>query len=284
MDTLRLRPTWATVLAWLAALALCGMVTAPQPPRHGYTGRPPGAEPLDGPLGEDSFRLFEDRGLSGASDFKRHITGFKPHRPHRLAGYIQDGMTSLRWDLPDGVVVVFYDHSNARGRQCVIWGSGEVRDLVPWRFTNRVARWAWFYVGGGENPSPQILEGRATRPLGTRPTRAPVPDDGMFLFTNGAFKGLRQKVSNVTELPPGELQPITSGPDGPLESLQSLQWNLPYGVIVVLYENPDLTGRQFAVWGKGELSSARRWGSEGTVAGWAWFFVGSPQALATPDS
>jgi hypothetical protein len=271
------------VLAWLAAGALAGMVSGPQRGRSGYTPRPPGAEPLSLTVGEDVFRLFQDRGLTGASELKRPVTEFKPHRPYRLAKYMKDGMTSLCWNLPEGVVVVFYDHSNARGRQYVIWGSGEVDDLVPWQFSDTVSKWAWFYVGGVDDPSKRILAARASRPLGTRPTRAPVPADGMFLYASNSFNGLRQKVCEVTTHPPGVLQPITTAAGGPLEALHSMQWRLPHGVVVMLYEKPDLTGRQFAVWGRGELRATRHWGSDGTVAGWAWFYVGSPETLATPE-
>jgi len=282
MNMAKFRLPLRTAIAWAIVGALGGMVTLPPRPHAGYTPRPPGSEPLIRPMPDDAFRLFEDRGLSGASDLKRLVTEFKPYRPHPLAGYIKDGMTSLRWNLPEGVVVVFYDHSNARGRQYVIWGSGQADYLVPWRFSDKVSRWAWFYLGGVDNPSRRTLSGRALRPLGARPTRAPVPDDGMFLYASNSFNGLRQKVCDVTTHPAGELQPITAT-DGPLEALHSLQWSLPYGVIVVLYEKPDLTGRQFAVWGKGELRSTRHWGSDGTVAGWAWFFVGAPETLAMPE-
>jgi hypothetical protein len=282
MHPRRARLPSAAAAALLAVLVLGGMAALSRDARSGYAQRPPGAEPPRHVTGGDSFRLFQDRNFSGPSDLKRPVTEFKPHKPPRLAGYVKDDMSSLRWALPEGVVVVLYDHSNARGTQFVIWGSGEVRDVVPWQFTDKVARWAWFYVGGVDDPPRTVLHGRATRPLGTRPTRAPVPAEGLFFFASGDFKGLRQKVDDLYDFAPGELHPIT-GPDGPLESLQSLQWSLPYGVVVMLYEKPDMTGRQFAVWGKGELSSTRRWGSTGAVAGWAWFFVGSPDVLATPE-
>jgi hypothetical protein len=270
------------VLAWLAVAALGGMAFAPPGVRRGYTPRPPGSEPTTLNVGDDAFRLFLDPGFGGSSNLKRPVTEAKPHRLYRPGRYMKDGVSSLCWSLPEGVVLVFYDHSNARGSQYVIWGSGEVDDLAPWQFNDKVARWAWFYVGGVDSPQKHVLAGRALRPLGTRPTRAPVADDGMFLYAASTFNGLRQKVSDVTAHPPGELQPITT-PDGPLDALHSLQWSLPHGVLVVLYENPDLTGRQLAVWGKGELRATRHWGSDGTVAGWAWFHVGTPETLPTPE-
>jgi len=283
MTAAKLRLPLGTLIASVTVAALGGMATQAPKPQWGHAPRPPGSDPLARPMPEDAFRLFEDRGFSGASDMKRPVTEFKPHRPHSLAGYMKDGMSSLRWSLPEGVVVVFYDHSNARGRQFVIWGSGQADYLLPWQFSDTVSRWAWFYLGGVDDPARRTLSGRALHPLGARPTRAPVPEDGMFLYASNSFNGLRQTVGNVTAHPAGELQPVTAGAGGPLESLQSLQWSLPYGVIVVLYEKPDLTGRQFAVWGKGELRSTRHWGSDGTVAGWAWFFIGSPETLATPE-
>ena len=277
-----IRLSVGAVLAWLAVTALGSMATAPPGVRRGYTPRPPGAEPSTLNVGDDAFRLFLDPGFGGSSDLKRPVTDAKPHRLYRPGRYLKGGMSSLCWNLHEGVALVFYDHSNARGSQFVIWGSGEVTDLAPWQFSDKVARWAWFYLGGVDSPQKHLLAGRALRPLGTRPTRAPVADDEMFLYATSGFNGLRQKVSDVTAHPPGELQPVLA-PDGPLDALHSLQWSLPHGVIVVLYENAEQTGRQLVVWGKGELRATRHWGSDGTVAGWAWFYVGTPETLATPE-
>jgi hypothetical protein len=234
---------------------------------------------VTGPIHENSFRAFQDRSFSGATDLKRNVTEHKPRRLHKLAAYTKDDMASLRWSLPPGVVVLFYDHSNARGAQAVIWGEGEVECLATWWFSDIASRWTWVYVGGVDDVPRKTLDGRASRPLGSRPTRAPLPDDAMFIYRGNGFKGERQTVDGVTGRPAGELQPITAWPDG---SLHSLQWRLPYGVVVVFYEKADRSGRLFAIWGSGELRSASRWGSDGTVAGWSWFFVGSPEAAASP--
>jgi hypothetical protein len=279
-----LRLSLGTVIALATVAAVAGMGTQPSQPHRGYAPRPPGSEPLTRSLTDDAFRTYLDGGFSGQAQLRKAVTESRPYRAHRLAKYTNNDMTSLCWNLPEGVVVVFYDHSNARGKQYVVWGSGQADDLVPQRFNDTVSRWAWYYLGGVDDPPQRMLKALALRPLGARPTRAPVPDDGMFLYASNSFNGLRQKVSNVSTHPPGELQPITAPPDGPLESLHSLQWSLPVGVIVVLYEKSDLTGRQFAVWGSGEQRSTRRWGSAGTVAGWAWFFVGAPGTPAPPES
>ncbi len=66
---------------------------------------------------------------------------------HSLRGSaVHDQMTSLTWNLPGHVIVVFYEHPNGTGRQFVIWRSGSVTHLNAHGFNDCVSAWAWFQV------------------------------------------------------------------------------------------------------------------------------------------
>jgi hypothetical protein len=58
-----------------------------------------------------------------------------------------DRMTSLRWNLPEGVVVVLYDNVDGTGRQLAIWGRGEVETITPFNMNDRVSSWASYRLG-----------------------------------------------------------------------------------------------------------------------------------------
>ena len=94
-----------------------------------------------------------------------------------------------------------------------------------------------------------------------------MPDDAIFLYTNGAFRGRRAPLANVTGYQQRDFHLLV---DTMEQSVASLQWSLPAGVLVVLYGGPDGTGKQFVIWGKGEQRSTSRWGGDG-VSSWAWF-------------
>ena len=228
---------------------------------------PPGAEPLTGMIPDDSFLLLQHEGYQGSGARKENLTEFKPHRAHNLKGYLKDDMSSLKWNLPDGVLVVLYQHSGSRGQQLPIWGAGQLPSVKPWDFDDKVSRWSWFFLGNVANPPRHMLKGRSLRPTGARPTKAPLPDDAIFLWTNGGFRGRRAPLADVTGYPQRDFHLLV---DDMEQSVASLQWSLPPGVIVILYGKPDGTGKQFVIWGKGEQRSTRRWGGGG-VSSWAWF-------------
>ncbi len=244
-------------------LAACLVVMAQTGPP-----RPPGAEPLEGSaVGEDTILLFPEQDFRGSARRLQTLTDHKPHRAASLKGYLKGDVSSLKWNLPAGVLVVLYERAGGRGRQLAFWGSGQLASLKPAAFDDEASRWAWFYVGSADDPPKQLLKGRALHPLGSRPTRAPVPADGMYLYSAGQFRGLRDPITDVTGRQAGELHTISPAME---TTVASLQWNLPQGVIVILYGEPDGTGRQLVIWGKGEKRFTRRWGGD-KVASWAWF-------------
>jgi hypothetical protein len=122
------------------------------PPRD--PPRPPGTRDThDCP--RDSMFLYWHAGFRGRDPHVvGHVTGFEAGIPHDFEdrGFlrnIKDDMSSLKWNLPPGVVVVFYQHAGGRGQRIAIWGRGQKRSLGDWGFNDKVSRWAWYSTGAG---------------------------------------------------------------------------------------------------------------------------------------
>jgi hypothetical protein len=124
----------------------------PRPPRN--PPRPPGTrDTRDCP--ENSMILYWHADYRGRRPHViRRVTGFERGLPHDFESQgglrnIKDDMTSLKWNLPAGVVVVFYQHAGARGERIAIWGRGQKRSLRDWGFNDKVSRWAWYSTESG---------------------------------------------------------------------------------------------------------------------------------------
>ena len=218
--------------------------------------------------------IFESANYSGKHETIAGVShGNKPGEPHPIPN-MNDEMTSLRWNLPPGVVVVFYENGEGTGEQFTIWGRGQVDTVSPFKFNDKASRWAWFYAGGVDNPSEELRSGSIVRPHGTADTTSPVAEDTMELFKDRNFKNDMQKVGPVTDMQAGQLQKL---PNYLADHLSSLRWNLPPGVVAVFYEDADGKGRQAAVWGKGEVNAVSEWKFNDKASRWAWYFVGTPK-------
>ena len=66
---------------------------------------------------------------------------------YHAVGSVNDQLTSLRWNVPEGVLVVFYDNIDGTGRQFTIWNKGEVPTVSPWNFNDRASSFAWYRLG-----------------------------------------------------------------------------------------------------------------------------------------
>lgn len=261
----------------VATLLLClagGMGADSARVHAGYSPRPLGTSESAVAGAEDSLDIFENANYGGKHETISGVShSNKPGEPHQIAN-MNDEMTSLRWNLLPGVVVVIYENGDGSGEQFTIWGKGQVDTLSPFKFNDKASRWAWFYAGGVDNPSEELRAGAIARPHGTADTTSPVAEDTMELFKDRNFKNDMQKVGPATEMQPGQLQKL---PNFLADHLTSLRWNLPPGVVVVFYEDNDGKGRQAAVWGKGEVSSVSEWKFNDKASRWAWYFVGSPK-------
>jgi len=64
--------------------------------------------------------------------FSLHVMDFK------------DCLSSLRWNLDEGIVVQFSENHEGGGRIYQIWGSGEDADTHNNGFGDRASSWSWY--------------------------------------------------------------------------------------------------------------------------------------------
>ncbi|HEV8606683.1 MAG TPA: hypothetical protein VGQ99_15010 [Tepidisphaeraceae bacterium] len=266
-------------MRWLKPHAIVGLVIfawavgcAPKPEETTFRGislRPPGASEVDGALPQNAIYMFENRDFKGKVSRIENITSQPPGLTDRV-GARSDDMTSLEWDLPAGIVVVFYENADGTGNQFPIWGRGQLDSVSKWAFNDKVSRWAWYSVGGAANSSASLERGMMP-PHMARPTTN-LPSDTLELYSDRDLKGQLKTISPVTS----ESQLEYHGAGMINDQMTSARWNLPEGILVVFYDNIDGTGRQLAVWNKGEHPTVTPWNMNDKVSSWAWYRLGEP--------
>ena len=144
------------------------------------------------------------------------------------------------------------------------------------KFENKAGAWAWCYVDGWEDAPSHIRNGFAVRPLMTRKAGKRPAEDTLELHKDEAVRDKGKdmmRIEDITDRPQGEMQRI----EGRLEDkVSSLRWNLPPGIVVILYENADGTGRQLPIWGDGDHVKLRP--INDCISAWGWYDV-----AAEPD-
>jgi hypothetical protein len=281
MNPYRTKSIGAIGLA-LAAITTSVVVLAQQTPparqasdevQRGYIAAPPGSQTLNTAMDPTSMQLFSSADFKGTqATLLGKGTSIPAGQPRELPEGLPDTLSSIRWNLPHGIVVVFYEDAAMKGEQMVLWGSGQQSDLHTWDFNDKASRWAWFGVGGGD-PSAQN-EAAMLAPHGSEALATAVPDNTIQLFKDHKFASDMQQINPVTAVKGGELQKMSGKLD---DSLTSLRWNLPEGVIVMLYEDADGKKDRVAIWGKGQLSDLNLWDFNDKVSRWSWAYIGSPE-------
>jgi hypothetical protein len=229
-----------------------------------------GAEP-DDEVDENTIRVFRDADFKGKEQIIHPVTAERPYRLHVLDKKLRNKVSSIEWNLPRGVVAVFYDETNGTGQQYVVWGSGRRGALQDADFKKRASAWVWIYVDGWENAPSEVRGGFSVRPLMTSESKERLPEDTLEFHKD---VGVRDKgkdllrIESVTDKPQGALQPITEHLDN---KVTSLRWNLPPGRVVVLYDKADGTGRRMPLWGDGQVSDLRT--IDNRISAWAWYDV-----------
>ena len=231
--------------------------------------RPPDTEALTAPVAEGSLYFFRDSNFRGNATQVPVLTDAMPGQIQPL-GDPADSMTSLRWNLPPGVLVVLYEDAEGRGNQMAVWGSGQVNSVSPWKFNDRVSRWAWYYIGDGQvkTVSDALVRGRSQRPPGASPTAA-LPVGTIEFYQNAGLKGTLTTVGPIDRLQQAEYH----DPGRATDSMSSLRWNLPPGIVAVLYEDAGGLGRQLVIWGSGQYDSVSRFDFNDKVSRWAWYDI-----------
>ena len=223
----------------------------------------------DDAVGENTIRVHRDADFQGKEQVVHPVTSERAARLHVLEKKLRDKTSSIEWNLPRGVLVIFYDHTNGTGRQFPIWGSGRRGSLEEVDFENRAAAWAWAYVDGWDDAPRHVRSGFAVRPLMTKESKERAAENSLELHRDTGARDKRDhvlKISPVTDRPQGVPQPVGGGLDN---KVSSLRWNLPPGVVVILYDNADGTGRRQPFWGHGEMDDIRAMNNR--TSAWAWY-------------
>jgi hypothetical protein len=254
-----------------------------QPPTQtpGASARPQGTEDVTAAITEDTIQFYKD------ADYKDAVTQLDGVTKSNKGGQaldlqqgLEDSLTAMRWNLPPGVVVVLYEDDGGKGEQFAIWGKGQTPSIAKFDFDNKASQWAWFYVGGVTNPAPHLRSAQSSSPLGAEHASGEVADNSLQLFKSKDFAANEAMVSNVTSQPAGKLNTL---PQDLPDSLTSLRWNLPPGVVVVFYQDSSGLKQQAAIWGNGQIADIDVWDFNDKVSRWAWYNVaGTTTPSTTP--
>jgi hypothetical protein len=239
-------------------------------PSRGRIAAPPGSETLTADVADNTIELFESHNFDGttatlnASEAAPQSGGLS-----ELPRGLNDSLTSLRWNLRPGIIVVFYEDGAGKGEQLVIWGKGQSADISRWDFNDKASRWAWYNVGAA---GPGASAGGARLPHGAHALSESVPDNTLQLFVDKKFENDMKQVSPVTGQAAGQLHTV---PAAEADSLTSLRWNLPDGVIVLLHQDADGRKQQAAIWGEGQIEDLDVWDFNDKASRWSWAYVGA---------
>jgi len=280
MERLFLRVGGLAVAAWMVMLA----AGPAQDKSRGPTGaspRPYGTDDLTASVNDDAVQLFRD------SDFKNDFAPLdgvtksnKGGQTYDLPDELNDSLSSVRWNLPAGVVVVLYEDVGPKGEQLALWGKGQVSHLAKFDFNDKASRWAWYYVGGVTSPSRNLQDAASNGPLGAEIGSSAIGEDALEMFKDKNFKNTSATVSGVTGHPSATLERL---PKDLPDSMTSLRWNLPPGVVVVFYQDASGLKQQAAIWGSGQMPDIDVWDFNDKVSRWGWYYVGAPGASSTAN-
>jgi len=92
---------------------------------HAKTKQPLHAQECSVALTMGSIVFYKDTDFEGKEEVFK-VKGLAPHEMHKIGGKLSGSISSLRWNLPSGMIVVLYGSSSSNpSRQYVIWGEGQ---------------------------------------------------------------------------------------------------------------------------------------------------------------
>lgn len=256
----QIKTTSGPVIHMVLLIVLAGCATQDE-----LTVGPPlplNTEALRAPLAEDSVYLFADRDFQGDTTRLDHLTATPPATAYSLDN--RHGISSVRWKLAPGMLLVLYEGPGGRGNQLSLWGQGQASSLSQWQANDMISQWAWYNLAGPP--------GAASRPLGAAQTGV-MAQATLELYRDRDLQGTLTSIGPVTQFPAGVLHKTGAAAD----EMTSLRWNLPPGVVVVLYEDAEGRGRQLTLFGRGQYPSVSLWDFNDKVSRWAWYDLGAGQ-------
>jgi hypothetical protein len=222
----------------------------------------------------DTIQFFRDPHFKHQTDLANVSVTQTAGQAHEMPSGLEDSVSSLRWSLPPGVLVMLYEDDGAKGEQLALWGIGQIDSLATFDFDNKASQWAWYYVGSAPHSSEVILRGAAV-PVGAVvvSSTTPVPQSTLQMFKSKNFEANTVTLNPLTQA----ANTLHTLPEDLPDSLTSLRWNLPPGVVLMFHQDADGGKQQVALWGSGEIADLDVWDFNDKASRWAWHYVGSPE-------
>lgn len=227
------------------------------------------AQPLATTLSANTIQLCVDNEFKGDTTNLEGVT--KSHAAGTLNEFPADydnSITSLRWHLTPGTLVVLFDDAAGKGPQLALWGKGQIPDLGKVDFNEKATRWASYDIGGGGTPR---SAGNMIMPHGAQALDAPLPDGSFIMFDDQMFKGNEQRVSGITGQKAGDWVKFPT--EGENE-LSSVRWSLPEGTIVILSAE-DAGNDNIVLFGEGQYSDLGSVDFDNQASRWSWAHIGA---------
>lgn len=235
----------------------------------GHMDTPKYAQPLAGNVPANTIQVFADNEFKGDTTNLENVT--KSHAAGTLNEFPADydnAITSLRWHLTPGTLVVLFDDAAGKGPQLALWGKGQIPDLGKVDFNEKATRWASYDVGGGATPR---SAGSMVMPHGAQALDAPLSEGSIITFDDQMFKGEERRVAAITSQRAGEWIKF---PGEGENSLSSIRWSLPEGTVVILAAE-DGGNDNIVLFGEGQYSDLGSVDFDNQASRWSWAHIGA---------
>lgn len=236
----------------------------------GYMATPKYAQSLDTTLSENTIQICVDNDFKGEQNTVKDV--LKMHQPgtmNELPANFDDSITSLRWNIEPGVLVVLFEDPTGKGQQLALWGKGQIPDLGKVDFNETASRWAWYNVGGGAQTR---STGDVQLPHGAQPSDGSEPVGSMVFFDDQNYLEDPDRVNGLSGIKAGEWREFTNGKEN---AASSMRWNLPEGVIVILAAE-DGGNDNIILFGEGQNPDLAACDFNNRASRWSWAYIGAP--------
>ena len=256
-------------LVTAAALGFSAAAGRLADPATGFSERPIGTQSVSAAMAEQCVQFFRDKNFGGDMTQISEVTAKTAWDGHSFETKSKH-FSSVRWNLPRGVIVTLFAGPDCTGKCMSVWGSGEVAELSTWKMNDDLAGWSWNYIGGVAEPSKTLKNGMSERPKYAKVAEG-VQEDSLHLFKNRDVKGEPQLLEHITDKPANTYQEMPKG-------ISSLKWKLPEGVVVMFSEKADGVGPNLAIWGSAaggsQFDTLALWQMNDKLKYWSWQYVG----------
>ena len=82
-----------------------------------------------GELTPGTINFYRNDNFEGQHEMIADVMSHPHNQLNRLPSGMNDAVSSMRWNLPPGVVVTFYQDAGGEKQQAAIWGNGQASDV-----------------------------------------------------------------------------------------------------------------------------------------------------------